>query len=521
MPSTSVNGSGGAVDPVARHDADAAPPAPPHTGEPVAAFARGLVLGIAGAVAALLLATSGRIGYFGDELYFLAVGTHHLEWGYADQPWLLPVLARAMDALVPGSVVALRLPATIVTALGVVLAALLAREFGGARRAQVLAAAAYAISFQLLGSGHILATSTIDPFLWTLVVWLVVRWVRTRADRLLLLAGLATAVAMQAKFLIMFLWFALGVAILITGPRQLLRRPALWAGALCTVVATAPTLVWQARHDWPFLDMQAVVTEQVNRFMGGPIAFVPLAIVFAGLLVGAFLVCHGLWQLLRSPELRAHRFLGWATVLVTAIFVLTVGRYYYLAGLYGPLFAASATHIERVRPLRWWRWVPTWPVFVVSAVVAIFLALPMRPTATVTSTDFVSSGSLGWPQLADTVASSYHRLPAERQRHTAVVTETYWQAGALDVYGLERGLPRVHSPERGYWYLGAPPEEATTVLFVGSSEGQLAHSFVDIRQIATNRIEAKPDNVNQGVPVWLCTGQRAPWPQLWDRMHRF
>ncbi|WP_232376720.1 ArnT family glycosyltransferase [Amycolatopsis aidingensis] len=193
-------------------------------------LARWPVLAVAGATGLVLLATSARIGYFGDELYFLASGRYHLEWGYADQPWLLPVLALAMDTLAPGSVLVLRLPAMIVTVLGVLLTALIAREFGGGRKAQLLAAGAYAISFQLLASGHLLATSTIDPFLWTLTTWLVVRWVRTRADRLLLCAGLATAVAMQGKFLIVFFWLALGAVVLLTGPRELLRRPALWAG---------------------------------------------------------------------------------------------------------------------------------------------------------------------------------------------------------------------------------------------------------------------------------------------------
>src|SRR5439155_18125449 len=133
---------------------------------------------------------------------------------------------------------------------------------------------------------------------------------------------------MQTKFLIVFFWLALGIAVLITGPRELLGRPLLWAGAAVTVLATVPTVLWQARNGWPYLDMQAVVAEQVNRFMGGPGLFVPLALVFAGLPVGAFLVCHGLWQLLRTPDLR---FLGVATVLVTVIFVVTVGRYYYVS----------------------------------------------------------------------------------------------------------------------------------------------------------------------------------------------
>ena len=77
--------------------------------------------------------TSGRVGYFDDELHFLAAG-RHLAWGYAYQGPLVPLLARAMDSLIPGSLVAERLPVTILTAAGVMLTALIARELGGQRQ---------------------------------------------------------------------------------------------------------------------------------------------------------------------------------------------------------------------------------------------------------------------------------------------------------------------------------------------------------------------------------------------------
>jgi len=231
-------------------------------------FTRLPMFAVTAAVCAVLLAVSGRFGYFGDELYFLASGKYHLAWGYADNPWLLPQVARLLDAAFPGSVVALRVVPMLLTGAGVVLSALISRELGGARRAQVITAAAYALAWQILASGHVLATSTVDPFSWVLVTWLVVRWARTRVDRLLLVAGLATAVAVQGKFLIAFLWIGLAAGMLIAGPRDLLRRPALWAGGLATAALTAPTLLWQAENDWPYLLMQQVVTEQNNRLLG-------------------------------------------------------------------------------------------------------------------------------------------------------------------------------------------------------------------------------------------------------------
>ena len=64
------------------------------------------VLAVAVALTAILAATAGRYGYHRDELYFLECG-RHLAWGYPDQPPFVPLVARLMSGLAPGSLVVL------------------------------------------------------------------------------------------------------------------------------------------------------------------------------------------------------------------------------------------------------------------------------------------------------------------------------------------------------------------------------------------------------------------------------
>ncbi|WP_158891212.1 glycosyltransferase family 39 protein [Amycolatopsis anabasis] len=487
----------------------------------VPALARGPVFAVAGAVGLLLFVLSGRYGYFGDELYFLAAG-RHLAWGYADQPPVLPLLARAMDTLAPGSLTVLRLPAILVTVAGVVFAAMIARELGGRRRAQLLTAGAYAVCAQFLGTGHYLATSTIDPFLWTVLLWLLARWIRTRSDGLLIWAGVVTGVALNVKFLILGFWLVAGVCLLIFGPRDLLRRPALWAGAAIALAATVPTLIWQANHGWPQLEMGEAISSEETQGWIGRLTFLPGTLGTAGILAGAVLLCYGVWRLLRSSELRPYRFLGWTTLGLAAVFLAVSGRYYYLAGMFAFCWAAAAVEIERGSPARWWRWVPTWPVYLLSLLM-LPVTLPLYPASWIAGRPDLprpvyAAAEIGWPESVDSVAAAYLRLPEARRARTAIITQKYWLASAIDHYGPAKGLPEPASGNRGYFTLTRPRDDTDAVLFVGRDPSRLAGRFADLRPVGTVDNGLGVDNSTQGTPIWLATGRLEPWSSLWPRL---
>ncbi|WP_326951239.1 glycosyltransferase family 39 protein [Amycolatopsis sp. NBC_01307] len=490
-------------------------PAPARS-RPVAPIARVPLAVVTAMLAVPLALTANRYGYFGDELYFLAAG-RHLAWGYVDQPPLLPLLARTMDALGHTPFV-LRIPAMLAMLAGVVLTALIARELGGAAKAQTLAAGTFAVSTQFLASGHYLATSTVDPFLWTLLLWLLVRWLRTRADGLLVWAGVVTALALYTKFLIGGFWLAAGVAILVCGPRDLLRRPALWAGAAIAVVALVPTLLWQAARGWPQLGMGAAISQEVADTWGGRVLFLPEVLLVAGLPVGAVLLCYGLWRLLRSRELR---FLGWTAVALTVVFLAVNGRNYYVAGMFPVCWAMAAVALERREPSRRWRWLATWPCYVVAALLAVPGALPVWPRAWLTEHPALPApvfafAEIGWPEGARSVATTFAALPGKA--HTAVVTESYWEASALDRYGRDLGLPEPASGNRGYATLVVPAGDATDVLYVGADPRPLLGHFAGLRPLGeVDTGDAKPSYF-AGQPMWLATGRTEPWPTLWPKL---
>lgn len=503
-----------------------APPAESSTGR---RFATGPVLGIAAVAAVVLVASATRYGYFGDELYFLAAG-RRLSFGYADQGPVLPLLAALGDTVAPGSLVVLRLPAIIVTVAAVVVSALTARELGGGRGAQVLTAVGYATSPFLLMQAKNLSTNAIDSALWVLIGWLVVRWVRTRRDGLLLAAALITAIDMQVKWLIPFFWIAVAISALIWGPRELVRRPLLWVGGVIVALASVPSLLWQAGHGWPQLALGAVVREE-QQYTGGPAAFVPLAVLIAGAL-GAVLLCYGLWALLRHETLRPYRFLGATTVLLIVVFVVSGGRVYYLAGMYGVVFAAGAVGVvaavqrsgsrRRRRVL-----LGSGAALVALSLVLIAGSTPWQdprdiaPPATDTEAamNIGLFGEFGWPELAAAVVAAHRSLTPAEQARSAVITESYWQAGALDQLARVE-LPDVHSPSRGFGYFGAPAESATTLVCVGGAEDRLRAQFATLEPIGYVDTRLGFAGNTRDVTLWKCAQPRRPWAQVWPEwMH--
>jgi 4-amino-4-deoxy-L-arabinose transferase-like glycosyltransferase len=119
------------------------------------------VIVVGGVISAVLMALSTRYGFQRDELYFLDCA-RHLQASYVDQPVLVPLLARAPLSLFGLSLTGLRLWSALAAWATVLIGGLTVREFGGGRRAQLLAAVATATMPALLGADHLLETTTFD-----------------------------------------------------------------------------------------------------------------------------------------------------------------------------------------------------------------------------------------------------------------------------------------------------------------------------------------------------------------------
>jgi hypothetical protein len=95
------------------------------------------------------------------------------------------------------------------------------------------------------------------------------------------------------------------------------------------------------------------------------------------------------------------------------------------------------------------------------------------------------------------------------------LTSNYGEAGAVDRYDPALGLPPAYSGHMGFWYWGPPPASATSVLGVGFNPGYLERFFARVRLLSRLDNHLQVNNDEQHAPLWLATGLRASWTQVW------
>jgi len=163
----------------------------------------------------------GAYGYFRDEFYYIAC-SDHLDWGYVDQPPLSILLLAVNRLLFGDSLFALRLFPALAGAGVVVLSGLMAKELGGNRFAQVLAAVSAIVAPFYLAIFNFLSMNSFDVLLWAICFYIVIKIIKTENLKLWLLFGFMVGLGLQNKLSVLFLCFGLAIGMLLTPHRKYL-----------------------------------------------------------------------------------------------------------------------------------------------------------------------------------------------------------------------------------------------------------------------------------------------------------
>jgi 4-amino-4-deoxy-L-arabinose transferase-like glycosyltransferase len=485
---------------------------------------------VGGIVFAVEMALSARYGFDRDELYFFDCA-RHLQASYVDQPVLTPLLARLTLSVSGVSEAGLRLWPALAAWGTVIVAGLTAREFGGRRRAQLLAAIGVATMPVLLAIDHLAGPTAFDVLAWAGLALIAARIGRTGDCRWWLAGGIVLGLGLENKHSVGFLGLTLFVGALLTGRegRRLVLNRWFAAGAVIAAAFTVPDVWWQAQHQWATIAM----TRQLSQENGG-VANIGNWVIGQFLMTAVALIWvwfAGLKFLWRS-ERPLWRALAWAYGLLFVLFMLTTGgKIYYLAGAYVYLLAAGAVVTDERLAARRQSLRRLLTGTAISCAAALPLVLPVLPAADIGWTakvNSVAAESVGWPQLVSTVRTVWTSLPASERAHAVIFAADYGEAGAINELGRGSGLPAAVSGHNSYWWWGPGNPAATTVVAVAPGPmdttgyaGYLRQYFGRVRVAATLANPEGIRNQEWGGHVYVCTDPRAPWAQIWPRLRHY
>src|ERR1041385_5331223 len=172
----------------------------------------------AGSLLAHML-TAGRYGYFRDELYYIACA-RHLAFGYVDQPPLIALLTWLTVHTIGNSLQALHFLPALAGAAMVWLTAMIAREFGGGRFGQALAALSIALAGVFVTNAHLLTMNVFEPLFWMGCAYLVIRIINTQKQHLWLWFGVLAGIGLENKYSMALFGLAVAVGLLLPAERK-------------------------------------------------------------------------------------------------------------------------------------------------------------------------------------------------------------------------------------------------------------------------------------------------------------
>ena len=481
--------------------------------------------------------TGGQYGFQRDELATLE-DARHLAWGYVAYPPVTPFFGRISLELFGTSLTGFRFFAAIAEAIAVVLTGLMARELGGSRWAQLVAATA-AVPFCLAG-GALMQYVSFDYLSWVLTAYFTLRLLKSSDPRWWVAIGSSIGLGMLSKYSMPFLVAGLVVGVLATNVRRHLKSRWLWCGVAVSLLIFLPNLIWNLNNHWPFLELMHNIRASGRDVRLSAFEFFTQQVLLLHPLTAPIWIT-GVFALLLSQRLKKYRMLGWCYLSAFTAFVALKGKNYYLAPIYPMLFAAGAVIVENgiVRTRQAWLKPATivlliaggaWlaplvvPVFSVDHFISYMNDLPFKVPRSEHSHERALlpqhyADQFGWEEMTAVTAQAWARVPPEERRDCGIFAQDYGQAGAIDFFGPRYGLPPALSGHQTYFLWGPRNYSGNCLIILDDKKEVLDQLFEHVEYVGTSD---NPYALERNIPVFLCKGAKfGSLQKLWPKLKKW
>ncbi|MBX2876292.1 MAG: glycosyltransferase family 39 protein [Saprospiraceae bacterium] len=473
--------------------------------------------------------TNGNYSYHRDELLYLALGNHP-DFGHWSNGPLIGWISWFTQRALGDSPFMIRFIPMLLGCGLIVLAASMARDLGGGKWAQLLAAISILVSPMYLRASTMFQPVIFDVFLWTSFTFLLVRYLATQNAKYIIAFGIVFGVSLLNKYTPVFYLMALLLALLATPYRSLLWKKETGIAAACAFLIFLPNLLWQKAYHFPVIKhMEALSATQLANVKPANFLLDQLLLNMPSML----LLFGGLFFFFGRKG-KSFRVLGWLYLAVITLFLIFKGKSYYSAGIYPVLLAAGAVIWEHWAKPQWAK-ASLGSLMVLSTLpflpLGVFI-LPLEDMVDYSNwlkTEVKLDGPLrwedgivhdlpqdyadmcGWEELAQIAEVAFQK--ANAPEHTLLYAENYGQAGAINLYGKGKGLPHCNSFSDNFRLWIDPEFQPTALIYINDELGADVEAlFEDIQLIGSI---TTPYAREKGTMVFLCQSGKEDVSTFW------
>jgi hypothetical protein len=475
---------------------------------------------------------SYNLEFHRDELLYFSLGLHPA-LGFATVPPLTGWIAALMQNIFGFSIFAVRIFPAVLSGLMVLLISAITKELGGSDYARILSASGIILSIFGMRAFLLFQPVHIDIILWTLIFYLIIKYINTHSGKYLVIMGITAGAALLNKYLVGVLLTLLFVIVPFTQYRKIFRSKKFWFGMLAGFIIILPNIIWQIVNGLPVVDHLTELrrTQLINVDKSG---FLTEQILMPG--ISSILTLTGLFYLFISKKAWKYRFLGVVVIAVIVTLLLLQGKSYYTLGVFPFLISAGAVSWGDMLEKTWTRVLMIFlmvcltipilplgiPVFKQENLVSYFTE--MRNNYGIDSFCRFEDGSvhplpqdyadmLGWEELVSITDDAWQKI--EDKNSAFIYCQNYGQAGAITIIGRKFGLPEAVSFHESfrYWIPHRFIPDIRSVIYVNNEMGEdVARLFGKITKKGSI---TNPYAREYGTAVWLCEDPVDSFNKFW------
>lgn len=469
--------------------------------------------------------------YHRDELLYFSL-SNHLDFGYASVPPLISWMAYLTKIIFGFSMFSVKLLPAILSGVFVYLASRITKELGGNLFAQVLTVIALICTPLGLRAFILFQPVPFDIFFWTLIYFIVLKFINTQENKWLYWLGVAIGFALLNKYLIILQLFSLLVLMPFTRYRTVFRNQAFYYCMLIAFAIASPNIYWQFANDTPlFTHLSSLQQTQLQYVSKSTFLIEQVWIYFTSFIIailgGYYLIVH-----FKSKQYWIFSFSG---LLVILSLLFLGGKPYYTAGVYPFLIAAGSIFISLKLRSNWSK------SLIIAGIILMILPflpfgipiLPPNKLANYFDTlegigidigrvhedgtkhrlpqDFADM--IGWHEIAALAKKAYDKV--EDKSACAIFGENYGIAGAVALINNKYDMPEPisFSDTYAYWVPRKFDPDITALIYINDELGSDVEAlFQDITIIG--RID-DPYSRQNGVTVYLCQKPDRSFNEFW------